>query len=116
LSGPHLVLPTVARVLGLAEHGGQSIEELLLSHLCGKNLLLLLDNFEHLLDAAVDVADLLAACPSLRILVTSRAPLLLRGEYVYPVPPLRLPDTHVAGPMDPAAVEVLADVAAIRLF
>lgn len=116
LSGPHLVLPTVARVLGLPEYGGQSIETTLLSYLHGKDLLLWLDNFEHLLDAAVDVAALLAACAGLRILVTSRAPLRLRGEHVYPVPPLRLPESLVAGHSSPAAFEVLADVAAVRLF
>lgn len=116
LPDPNLVLPTVARVLGLTEHGGQSIETTLLSYLHGKNLLLLLDNFEHLLDAAVEVAGLLAACASFRILVTSRASLRLRGEHVYSVPPLRLPDNRAGGHIGPAAVEALADVAAIRLF
>ena len=55
-------------------------------------LLLVLDNFEHVLDAAPLVAELLSACPSLKVLVTSRAPLHLPGEHEFPVPPLALPD------------------------
>ena len=53
-------------------------------------MLVLLDNFEHLLEAVVVVADLVGACPGLTVLVTSRAPLHLTGEYQFPVPPLSL--------------------------
>jgi transcriptional regulator with XRE-family HTH domain len=97
LSDPHLVLPTVARAFGLSEHGGQSIEATLVSYLADKQLLLLLDNVEHLLEAAADVAALQASCPSLRLLVTSRAALRLRGEQIYPVPPLPVPNGYTAG-------------------
>jgi len=80
LRDPELVLPAVAQVLGakdgLAEYVGD------------KSLLLLLDNFEHLVDAAAGVAGLLAACPNLEVLVTSREVLRLPGEQAYPVPPL----------------------------
>ena len=62
-----------------------------MTHLRDKHVLLVLDNFEHVLPAAALVADLLGACPLLRVLTTSRAALHLSGEYLYPVPPLALP-------------------------
>ena len=65
-----------------------------------KHLLLLLDNFEQILSAAPLVADLLAACPGLKVLVTSRAALHLRGEREYAVPPLALPDPRRATPVE----------------
>jgi predicted ATPase/DNA-binding XRE family transcriptional regulator len=89
---PTLLLPTVAQVLGLREAGGRSARELLHGYLKERRLLLLLDNFEHLLAAAPEVAALLASCPSLKVLATSRAPLRLRGEQEYPVEPLPVPD------------------------
>src|SRR5205823_5439409 len=56
-----------------------------------RQLLLILDNFEHVVEAAADLADLLGACPALRVLVTSREPLHLSWEHEQPVPPLRVP-------------------------
>ena len=80
LRDPGLVLETAAQTLGakdgLAEHVGD------------KRLLLLFDNFEHVIEAAGDLAALLAACPNLHLLVTSRELLQLPGEHTYPVPPL----------------------------
>ncbi|MDQ3965834.1 MAG: helix-turn-helix domain-containing protein, partial [Actinomycetota bacterium] len=86
-----LVLPTVIQALGLREAEGNTPREVLCAHLRRKRLLLVLDNFEHLMEAAPKVAELIEACSDLAILVTSRAPLRVRGEQEYPVPPLALP-------------------------
>ena len=75
--------------------------ENLIDHLRSKRLLLVLDNFEHLLPAAPLVAELLAACPQLRVLVTSRAALRLRGEQEYPVPRWRCPVAGHCHPLRP---------------
>ena len=86
LADAELVLPTIAQALGLA--GSERLPE----RLRDQQLLLVIDNFEHLLDAAPAVGELLAGAPGLRVLVTSRIPLHLAGEHEYPVPPLALPD------------------------
>lgn len=86
-----LVLPTVVQVLGLREVRGTTPGEILQAHLQEKKLLLVLDNFEHVTDAAQEVAELIQSCPHLTVLVTSRAPLHIRGEQEYPVQPLALP-------------------------
>ena len=80
LRDPQLVLATAGRALG-SKNG-------LAEHVADKRLLLLFDNFEHLVDAAADLAALLTACPNLDLLVTSREPLHVTGEQEYPVPPL----------------------------
>jgi predicted ATPase/class 3 adenylate cyclase len=80
LRDPPLVLETAGRVLG-ARDG-------LVEHIADRTMLLLFDNFEQVIDAATDVAGLLAACPRLDLLVTSREPLHVTGEQEYPVPPL----------------------------
>ena len=80
LTDPELVLPEIARTLPARDD--------LLGYLRGKQLLLLLDNFEHLLAAVPDVASLLAAADGLRVLVTSRAPLRMAGEQEFPLEPL----------------------------
>ncbi len=91
LRDPALVLDAIARSLGLREAAG-SLSGRLAEHLAGRQVLLVLDNFEHLLAAAPAVADLVAACPTLRVLATSRECLRLRGEHRFAVPPLPLPD------------------------
>ncbi|MBA3687498.1 MAG: adenylate/guanylate cyclase domain-containing protein, partial [Chloroflexi bacterium] len=84
-----LIAGTISITLGLREQAGQSISETLHEHLKSRRLLLLLDNLEQLLPtAARAVADLLVSAPGLHVLVTSRAPLRLRGEHEYRVPPL----------------------------
>jgi predicted ATPase/class 3 adenylate cyclase len=80
LRDPQLVLQGAAQAVG-ADDG-------VVEHIADKRLLLLLDNFEHLTEAAADAASLLIACPNLRLLVTSREPLHVSGEQEYPVPPL----------------------------
>src|SRR5262245_13762389 len=92
LADPALVLAKIAQTLGVREIAGQPLLETLKSVLQARRLLLLLDNFEHLLDAAPLVVELLEACPGLKALVTSRAALHVRGERLYAVPPLLLPD------------------------
>jgi predicted ATPase/DNA-binding XRE family transcriptional regulator len=91
LDDPALVIPIVARSLGLREGEGQTLREALRAYLREKRLLLFLDNFEHVLETASEVAGLIESCPDLAVLVTSRAPLRVRGEQGYPVPPLELP-------------------------
>ena len=91
LSEPSLVATTIAQSLGVSEAAGSPPVGSLAKYLRDKQMLLVLDNFEHLLDAALDVSELLASCPRLKVLVTSRAPLRIRGEQEYLVPPLELP-------------------------
>ena len=111
VSDAGLVVPTVARSLGLTEAGRRSPMEVLRAYLSGKRFLLVLDNFEHVLEAAPEVIGLIESCPGLTVLVTSRAPLRVRGEQEYPVAPLALPPSaHV-----PAAEEV-AGSSSGRLF
>ena len=91
LRDPALAMPAVARSLGLREAEGRSSADALSAYLRERRTLLVLDNFEHLLGAAAAVAGLIEACPRLRVLATSRAPLRVRGEQEYPVRPLALP-------------------------
>ncbi|HET8852218.1 MAG TPA: tetratricopeptide repeat protein, partial [Ktedonobacteraceae bacterium] len=111
VSDPAHVLGAIAQALGLWEAGALPLEEQVRAALRDRHLLLLLDNFEHLLEAAPQLAALLASCPHLSMLVTSRAALHLSGEQEFPVPPLALPDlTHLPEP------QALAQLAAVRLF
>jgi predicted ATPase/class 3 adenylate cyclase/Tfp pilus assembly protein PilF len=111
LTDPTLVVPTIAQTLGVKEPGSQPIAETLREHLRVKHVLLVLDNCEQVVGAATEVAGLLAACPGLHVLATSRLPLHLRGEKVYAVPALPL-----ATPDDAKAPEWLAQYAAVALF
>ncbi len=96
LSDPTLVMPTIAQTLDLKETGDQPLLDQLNGYLRDKQLLLLLDNFEQVVSAASRVTDLLAACPKLKVVVTSRAVLHVRGEQEFAVPPLAVPDpTHL---------------------
>jgi predicted ATPase len=87
------VIPTIASTLGLREERSRSPLECLKEEIDQNRLLLLLDNFEQVLDAAVRVSELLVACPQLKIMVTSRAVLRVRAEQEFAVPTLRLPDS-----------------------
>jgi len=111
LRDPGLVVPTLARELGIREDGPQPLAEHLKGTLSDKHLLLLLDNFEHLLAAASEVEALLAACPSLKIVVTSRSALRVQAEYLFPVAPLALPDLS-----RPPELETLTRTASVALF
>src|SRR5918994_403667 len=92
VGSPEGVLPAILRQLGLKEEAHTSAEDQLHWALRDRELLLLLDNGEHLTAAAPRLAMLLKRCPGVTILATSRTPLQLHGEHVYPVPPLSLPD------------------------
>jgi predicted ATPase/class 3 adenylate cyclase len=111
ITDPHLFVPTVAQTLSVREKPGQSLSETLNDYLRDKHLLLVLDNFEQLLDAGPAVSELLAGAPNLKALVTSRAPLHLSGEHEYSVPPLAVPDLDASEP--PA---MLAAYEAVQLF
>jgi predicted ATPase/DNA-binding XRE family transcriptional regulator len=100
LSDPRMVLDAVAQMLRLKEEGTRSVGEMLIDALRVQPTLLMLDNIEHLRDAAQDLSTLLRACPSLRILLTSRVVLGLYGEHVLPITPLPVPalaDAHDLG-------------------
>jgi predicted ATPase/class 3 adenylate cyclase len=93
ISDPGLVIATIAQTLGLREAGGQPLLETLKAYLREKRMLLVLDNFEQVVGAAPQIAEILAASPTLKLLVTSREVLHLLGEHDFPVPPLALPPT-----------------------
>src|SRR5262249_26167131 len=111
IADPSLVSGTIAKILGVREVGGRSVEEVLKQQLMGKELLLVLDNFEHLQAAAPQVGDLLDACPRLSVLVTSRTVLRMAREHVFEVPPLVVPP-----PDQDVDMETLGGYEAIRLF
>ena len=91
LQEPALVLDAIANTLGLRPRGGETIEDALVSYLAERNLLLLLDNFEHLLGAAPAVSRMLATAPRLSLLVTTREPLHVTAERVFDIGPLSVP-------------------------
>ncbi|HVG98400.1 MAG TPA: tetratricopeptide repeat protein, partial [Chloroflexota bacterium] len=108
---PALVAPSIAQVLNVREAADRPLLDWVTGALQDKQILLILDNFEHVAGAAPFVGDLLTACPSLKILVTSRAVLGLYGEREFQVPPLSLPD-----PDRLPSKEQLAQFEAVRLF
>ena len=112
LSDPALVARAVAATLGVREQPDRSLTQTLCSHLGSRRMLLVLDNCEHLVDAAARLTkDLLYASPGLRVLATSREPLGISGEIVWPVPTLSLPEPEAA-----LTVEGLMGTEAVRLF
>src|SRR5215213_2377992 len=111
LGDPTLVLVTIAQTLGIKENAGQLLLETLKAVLQAKRLLLVLDNFEHLLAAAPLVVELLEACRGLKALVSSRAALHVRGEQLYALPVLLLPNLTQR-----PAIGTLARIPAVALF
>jgi predicted ATPase/serine/threonine protein kinase len=108
-----LIASTIAQALGVRETANQSSQESLKEYVSGleQPMLLLLDNFEHLVSAAPVIAQLLTAGPKLKIAVTSQAPLHVYGEHEFPVPPLALPDLKSIPP-----IEALTRLPAVALF
>jgi predicted ATPase/DNA-binding XRE family transcriptional regulator len=106
-----LVVPAIASALGVREMEGLTLQEALSDYLGDKRLLLVLDNFEHVLEAAGEISALIGGSPHLTVLATSRAPLRVGGEREYPVQPLELPATTI----NPGVEEVVGSAAG-RLF
>lgn len=111
LTEPGQVLPEVANALGLRESGNRSLIEELCATLADRRTLICIDNWEHVLEAAPQLAELLMACPHTFVLATSREPLRLRGEHEFPVHPLTLPP-----PGEQAPFEAISSSYAIQLF
>jgi predicted ATPase/transcriptional regulator with XRE-family HTH domain len=111
ITDPQLVVPAIAAALGVRETADTPLQETVIWHLRERRLLLMLDNCEQVLEAATDVAALLAACPNLSILATSREPLHIRAEHEIAVVPLPLPD-----PGRPLPLTDLERVPAVALF
>jgi predicted ATPase/class 3 adenylate cyclase/Tfp pilus assembly protein PilF len=108
---PGLVAPTIAHVLGLREGGGYPLADTLKDYLHDRRVLLVLDNFEQVIQAASEVADLLTSALHVRILVTSRAALHLSMEHEYAVPTMQVPDISRIPPL-----EALSQYDAVQLF
>ncbi|MGC1686137.1 MAG: protein kinase, partial [Candidatus Acidiferrales bacterium] len=114
ISDPSLVPSAIIQTLAIREAGGQSPLEILKKHLQETSrapMLLVLDNFEHLMAAAPILAEILAMGPHLKILVTSRAALHVYGEHEFPVPPLALPDSRSM-----PSLEIVSQCPAVALF
>ena len=111
ISDPDLVISTITETLGIKESPGQPLIESLKRYLRDRAMLLVLDNFEHVLEAASTVAELLAASPRLKVLATSREVLHLHDEHIFTVPPLDFPD-----PKHLLSLERLTQYEAVRLF
>ena len=108
---PALVPAAIAQALRLREAGAVSLVDRVASFLFDRRMLLVLDNFEHVASAATVVSELLAACPSLEVLATSRGSLRLSGEHEFPVTPLALPD-----PEDRLELDALGAYPGVELF
>jgi len=109
VADPDLIVPTIAQTLGVREASVRSLPEALRDYVRERELLLVLDNFEHLLDGAPAVGELVADAGRVKVLATSRGALHLAAEHVYPVPPLDTPDGHLD-------VERLLRVESVALF
>jgi predicted ATPase/transcriptional regulator with XRE-family HTH domain len=115
ISDPRLVATAILQALGLPDVGGPPPSERLKDVLRGKQTLLVLDNFEQVVTAGPLVGELLEACSSLAVLITSRVAVRLRGEHEFLVQPLAFPSrTEVAG--HPADAETLSSFSAVALF
>jgi predicted ATPase/class 3 adenylate cyclase/DNA-binding CsgD family transcriptional regulator len=111
VSDPALVPMAIASALGVRDLDQRPMLERLTDALSSKQMLLVLDNFEHLLDATPMIVALVTASPDLKVLITSRAALRVSGEHEYAVPPLALPDPDHLPPL-----ELVAQTPAVALF
>jgi predicted ATPase/DNA-binding SARP family transcriptional activator len=116
VAAPVFIVPAIAAALGLTLAGPGNPLARLCARLCERELLLLLDNMEHLLAGVTLVADLLAACPGLQVLATSREPLHLHAEQLYPLLPLGLPDWAQLPANEEARAAEVAKAPAVALF
>lgn len=111
IADPALVPASIARAFNVPVSSGGAVLEDVKDFLRNRQALVVLDNLEHLLPAAPVIADILAAAPRLKVLVTSRARLQLRGEREFPVPPLGVPE-----PGHALSLDQIARCDAVRLF
>src|SRR5688500_2081804 len=111
ITDPALVASAIAQALGLKQAGGHTLQAILGDYLRDRELLLVLDNFEQVVVSARVVAELLAGAPRLKVLVTSREALRVRGEQEFAVPPMSLPSLERL----PSADQVL-EYEAVQLF
>ncbi len=109
---PESFFSAITRTIGLRKTSDQSLLDELRKYLRDKKMVLLLDNFEQLTSAASGVGDLLRDCPELKFIVTSREALRVRGEQIYPVPPLTLPGTDIKN----LSVEQIRENEAVQMF
>ncbi len=110
LADPELVATTVAAILEVTPSSDRAVGDAIVTALRPQQRLVILDNCEHVLDAAADlVMALMAGCPAVQVLATSRAPLQVRGEQLFPVDPLSLPAVD-------APLQTIAETEAVRLF
>jgi predicted ATPase/class 3 adenylate cyclase len=105
-------LEAMVQAVGIAVASGDQLRDALTQHLRSRHVLLLLDNFEQVMSASDDVVELVGVCSNLKVLITSREALRVRGEQVLPVAPLSLPEPSVSR----ATAEELSGYAAVRLF
>lgn len=117
VNDPDLVITTIANSLGIQESTAMLLADLVKVRLREKHLLLLLDNFEQIAAGASVVEELLAACPYVKAVVTSRAVLQLPGEHLFHVSPLKLPDVkRLFNIQQPPNLEALGELSAVALF
>ena len=109
LSDPDAVPPAISGALGIAPRGGRPALEVLLDALAPQDILIVLDNCEHLIDACAKTADaLVRRCPRVRLIATSREPLGISGETIYRVPSLSLPASDGPGSLAPESSDAIA--------
>jgi predicted ATPase len=117
LRDPDRLVEHVAATLGLREEAGEPLRETIIRFLCGRRMLLLLDNCEHLLEACAGfVAALLRGCETVRVMATSRHSLGIAGERAWPVPPLTVLDPRTDLFQVPDVVGTVSQYEAVRLF
>ena len=113
-SEPERVAAAIAQALALQERGNHPPSDMIVRFLRSRSMLLVLDNFEQVLDAAPQIGELVLACPRLKVLVTSRARLNIREERLYRVPPLALPDLAIHPSIDDFTRSPAARLFALR--
>ena len=106
-----LVLPTIARALGVHDLGDSSLIDAIATVMHDRATLIVIDNFEHVIDAAGDLSDILSVTADVKMLVTSRQPLRLRWEQEYPLFPLAVPD-----PEGPASLDAVGTSPSVELL
>ncbi len=116
VSDANLVLATIARSIDLPDLGSRPLPDVLKLSLMNRRFLLILDNFEQVVDAAPQIAELIAHCPGLKVIVTSRVVLRVQGEQEFAVPPLATPARGPGRTWRAAPLDELSGYGAVALF